>query len=139
MSLATSDAGGLWVADVTYVSDDLTVYWPSHPLVRHSRALERNPFVAGSITLNTEPHQLDKGLQFSGVARRFRDDSTRVLPLYNKKRKNDEDVSLPQDFVWYCLQLTLIDLIYEPLFGKEKKSFEGICSALLVRNRFSQD
>ena len=73
MSLATQDAGGVWVADVIYVfDDDLTLYWMSDPAVRHSQALLANPQMAGTITVSG-PGENNLGIQFEGVGKNCRD------------------------------------------------------------------
>ncbi|MDP3728720.1 MAG: pyridoxamine 5'-phosphate oxidase family protein [bacterium] len=121
MSLATSDTVGLWVADVIYVHNDLDIYWASHMLARHSRALERNPSVAGSITLTQRTDEPDKGLQIAGIAGKLFLDTEKILTLYRKKRGKAADYSLPSGYAWYCLKPSIMDLIYEPVFGGEKQ------------------
>lgn len=120
MSLATSDTAGLWVADVAYVHQDLNIYWASHPLSRHSRALERNSSVAGCITLTQRTGEPEIGLQFAGHAKRILSGAEEILELYQQKKKK-ADFTIPLDFLWYVLQPELMDLLYEPVFGKKKQ------------------
>ena len=120
LSLATSDTHGLWVADVSYVHRDLQIYWASHVLSRHSRALERNPFAAGSITLTQKAGEEDISVQMAGLARRVEEGSEDLLKKYRTK-SGKADFVLHEGYAWYCLEPNLIDLIYEPEFGKEKQ------------------
>src|SRR3989344_7113140 len=71
MSLATTDDGGVWVADVIYIfDDDLNIYWMSDPDVRHSKAILKNPKIAGTITVNN-PKENNLGIQFEGVTEKI--------------------------------------------------------------------
>ncbi len=138
-SLGTVDTAGVWVADVNYVHKIFNIYWASHILSRHSRALERNPHVAGSITLHQSIGEGDKGLQISGLAKRIYDTREEIFSLYKTKRKKAEPFLLPEGYSWYCLEPQYIDLIYEPLFGREKKKIEVLGTFLLLRNASSAE
>lgn len=67
LSLGTLDNQGVWVADVIYVHDDeLNIYWMSYESTRHSKAIEINQKVAGTITVREKEDDL--GLQIEGIA-----------------------------------------------------------------------
>ncbi len=124
MSLATNDAGGVWVADVVYVHDDnFNIYWMSDPEVRHSVAIAGDNRVAGTITVNS-PREANLGLQFSATAEKI--DGPRhdlALKHFGKRGKSApkiEDNVLEGDS-WYVLKPQKIDLIYEPRFGFKKQ------------------
>jgi hypothetical protein len=69
ISLGTVDDGGVWVADLIYVSDDdLNIYWMSSPQYRRSLAIDKNCRVAGTITISQTPGSKDLGVQLCGVA-----------------------------------------------------------------------
>src|SRR3989344_3875554 len=95
MSLATLDDGGLWVADVIYIYDDnLNIYWMSYPNVRHSKAIEKNGQVAGSITVT----------------------------CYGEEPEEGEDVLGGHS--WYILRPSKIDLNDTENFGWDKNSID---------------
>src|SRR3989344_1619917 len=71
MSLGVTDDGGVWVFDVIYIFDEgLNLYWMSDPAVRHSKAIFKNPKVAGTITANL-PKEHNLGIQFAGQAQKI--------------------------------------------------------------------
>lgn len=126
LSLGTVDKGGVWVADVVYVSDDdLNIYWLSKPDTRHSKAIEKNPKVAGTITLITKAISEDIGLQIEGVARRVEGDMLEIAKKYNVKRgrplPKQEGEIFKEGRQWYILKPTKIEVIYDEFFGREKK------------------
>lgn len=139
LSLGTVDSAGVWVADVNYVHRDFFLYFASHPLCRHSRALEHNDRAAGTITLHTNLGEEEKGLQMSGLARRVYTSCEDIFSLYKHKRRKTENFTLPSEYVWYVFQPEKIDLIYEAVLGKQKKRFDVIGTSLLVRNNFHCD
>ena len=128
MSLATSDAGGLWVADVIYVFDnDFNIYWMSDPEVRHSKAILNNPKVAGTITISSKSKESNLGLQFSGTAEKIEgarfDLATEHLLKRGYPAPKETDNVLQGDS-WYMLKPQFIDVINEELWGYDKKKFE---------------
>ena len=69
MSLATTDEGGPWVADVIFVyDDDLTIWWLSRPQTRHSKAIAHERRVAATITVSNRRGEDNVGLQICGMA-----------------------------------------------------------------------
>lgn len=88
MSIAVVDAGGIWVCDVNYVSDDaLNIYWVSNTNARHSVAIEENPQIAGMITVSGRDED-DLGIQFAGRAERLDGPQDKLIALqYAKRRK----------------------------------------------------
>lgn len=126
MSLGTQDDGGVWVADVSYISDDLNIYWVSHQETRHSKAILAHPQVAGTITVNL-PGQDNLGLQFSGIAQKIEGSRFDLTTKYYKKRnkslpKESEDMLRGRS--WYQLKPKKIELIHEALFGFTKQVYE---------------
>lgn len=73
LSLATVDeAGHPHAANVQYAVDDrMRLVWVSSPHSEHSRHLERDPRVAGTIYGHDDRAQNIHGLQFRGVAQRL--------------------------------------------------------------------
>lgn len=128
MSLATRDSGGLWVSDVIYIyDDDFNIYWMSDPTARHSKALEGNPFVAGSITVSGQGED-NLGIQFSGQAEKISETRFDLATKHFLKRKKpapkpDDDVL--QGDAWYVVRSTTIDLIHEKLFGFKKQQWSN--------------
>jgi len=129
MSLATMDDGGLWVSDVVYIADDnFTIYWLSSVSTRHSKAILANPRVAGNISLKNGPGEENLALQFSGIASKIDGPRPDVSAMHRARRgkpipEEGKDI-LERDESWYMLKPSIIDLIYEPLFGFEKKKLE---------------
>ncbi len=124
MSLATVDTAGPWVADVVYVhKEDFSLYWGSHILSRHSRALERNALVAASITLTQRAGEPDIGLQIAGKAQKVDSGLEELGVLYQRKKGRTEPFLLREGYAWYCLRPSFMDLTYEPEFGWVKKKF----------------
>lgn len=127
MSLATMDAGGVWVADLIYIHDDeLYIYWMSSPEVRHSKAVHQNNKVAGTITISGKG-QDNKGIQFEGIVEKIdgpRHDLT--VKHYSKRHKPipEEDEDVLEGDNWYMLKPTKIELIYEKLYGFKKQKLD---------------
>lgn len=121
MSLATVDDGGLWVSDLLYVHDKaLNLYWISRTGTRHSKAIEKHPRVAASVTVNITKEP-DAGVQIEGTAHKVTEGVDEIVKLYQKKLEREEGV-LDSLHAWYRLTPTKIDLIYESLWGHEKKT-----------------
>lgn len=71
LSLGTSDKNGPWVADVRYVSDNnFNIYWMSETKYRHSKAIEKDQRVAGTIIINYKFGTPNLGVQISGIAKK---------------------------------------------------------------------
>jgi|SRR5579885_103016 len=69
MQLATSVNNQPWVCSVWFAADeDLTIYWFSSTIRRHSKELLKNPKVAAAIVLPHTPQDKPRGLQLQGVA-----------------------------------------------------------------------
>lgn len=128
MSLATSDIGGLWVADLIYIFDkDLNIYWMSRPETRHSKAIEGDPRVAGSITVSNKSKEPNLGIQFSGTASKIDGPRFDLAKEHMKKRGHPEPKE--QDDVlkgasWYVVKPKRIDLIDEENLGFKKMSVD---------------
>lgn len=126
MSLGTIDQGGVWVCDLVYVYDDeLNIYWLSRTDTRHSRAIEINPQVAGSISVS-RPGEEEVGIQFSGIAEKLSGDFLWLAEKHREKRgklrpKAEGEILAERGQTWYRLRPKKIELIYEPLFDYEKK------------------
>jgi uncharacterized protein YhbP (UPF0306 family) len=70
MHLATSDGENPWVCNVWFASDnDFNIYWISSTNRRHSQEIARNPHVAASFCIPSDPSDTSAGaLQLEGVA-----------------------------------------------------------------------
>jgi uncharacterized protein YhbP (UPF0306 family) len=122
ISIASSDTGGLWVCDVIYTYDeDLNLYWISRAESRHSKAYVANPQAAGSITTVEKPEGKGKGIQIEGTVALLAQIPEDSLARYTQKRKGKEAWVPAEGEVWYKLTPTMMDIIYEPLFGFTKK------------------
>lgn len=121
MSLATVDDGGLWVSDLLYVHDNaFNLYWISRIATRHSKAIVKHPEVAASVTVNIAKEP-DAGVQIEGTAHKVTESVDEIVKLYQKKLDREEG-ALNSLHAWYRLTPTKIDLIYESLWGHEKKT-----------------
>lgn len=126
VSLATTDEGGVWVADVIYVYDEnLNLFWMSQDKVRHSEAILKNNKVAGSITLSSGKGEQNLGIQFEGIAEKIEGDNLEIAKKHRAKRgkpePQKEGEALDPGESWYKVTPTRIELIYEPLFGFKKQ------------------
>jgi uncharacterized protein YhbP (UPF0306 family) len=120
MSLATVDDGGVWAADVTYVSDEkFNIYWVSSPEVRHSKAIHQNSSVAGTITIS-QKGEPNMGVQLSGIAEQIEEDSE-IRSLYATKRGRSVEEAVRPGVAWYKFRPELIEVIHEPEFGFKKQ------------------
>lgn len=129
MSLATVDEGGPWVSDVIYVHDDkLNLYWLSETNTRHSKAIKKNPKVAATITIWQKQGDGNIGLQIEGRARKIEGDIFEMAIKHRLKRRKKapktEGEILGSNESWYCLKPAKVELIYEPLYGFNKKKLE---------------
>ena len=127
MSLATLDDGGIWVADVIYIFDkNFNIYWMSNPDVRHSKALIKNPKIAGTITSNY-PKEDNLGIQFEGEAEKIDGNRYDLAIKHYEKRKRpkpEESEDVLQGDSWYVLKPKKIELIHEKFFGFNKQKLE---------------
>lgn len=127
MSLATIDAGGIWVSDLIYIHDeDLNIYWMSDYDVRHSQAIVKNNNVAGTITVSGQGEN-NSGIQFNGVAEKIEGNRHDLALKHCTKRgkpapRETDDVL--QGDSWYILKPKKIELICEKLFGFEKQKLD---------------
>ncbi len=127
MSLATVDDSGVWVCDVIYIFDeDLNIYWMSKDFRRHSKAVEKNTNVAGTITVSTIQED-NLGIQFSGTAQKITEVRYDLAESFYKKLgepvpKETDDYL--KGHIWYQLKPQKIELIDEKLFGFEKQKLE---------------
>lgn len=126
MSLATLDEGGLWASDLIFVHDDqLNLFWLSEIQTRHSQAILKNTKVAATISLSHEGGQSNIGLQIEGVVEKMSGEHYELTTkLWVKRHKpippEDEEI-VDENECWWKLQPTKIEIIYEPLWGFEKK------------------
>lgn len=92
---------------------------------RHSQAISKNHIVAATITISNNPGEKNIGLQIEGIAEKVEGDMLEVARQHRKKRgkpePEKEGETLDEGKSWYQLKPTKIELIYEPLFGFEKK------------------
>ncbi len=120
MSLATQDAGGVWVSDVIFIYDDKrTLYWIFDPESRHSKAIMENESVAGTITVSTKSKEPNFGIQFSGVAEKI--EGPRYDLAIKHFTKRGRRAPLETDDIlgnnsWYKLTISKLRLIDEENF-----------------------
>lgn len=81
MSLATADAQGPHAANLFYAYDGLALVWVSAPDARHSRAIERDPRVAATVSPDYADFPAIRGVQIEGIARRVADPDERQAQL----------------------------------------------------------
>ena len=129
LSLATQDDGGLWVSDVFYVADEnWNIYWLSARDTRHSKAIEQNPEVAGTITITTTPEEQSEALQIAGRAERVSEDRDSAIEnLFLQKRGKEKKTEADRyngGQSWYQLTPTKIRLSHQRTFGLEKQDVE---------------
>lgn len=88
MQVATSHENSPWVCTVYFACDDaLNLIWISTPERRHSREIDVNPRVAGTIVFPHTPGADVRGIQFEGTARKLTDpkEVTHALSHYAKR------------------------------------------------------
>lgn len=129
LSLATLDDGGLWVSDVFYVADEnWNIYWLSARNTRHSKAIEHNPDVAGTITISTTPQDPSEALQIVGRAEKVDEEQNgEVEKLFLQKRgkeKKTEASRYNNGQAWYKLTPTKMRLSHQETFELEKQDVE---------------
>ena len=127
MSLATVDESGPWVSEVVYVhGGEFEIYWWSLENTRHSQAIGKNQKVAAVITLTHSQGQEDMGLQLEGVAREASGDFEEIIKKHAIKRKKPvpekEEVGMTHG-KWYKFTPSKIDVVYEPMWGWNKKEW----------------
>jgi len=125
MSLGVQDDAGVWVADVIYIFDEkLNIYWMSDPDTRHSKAIEKNPHVAGTITVCVQGEP-NLGLQFEGNAVAIdgaRYDLAKKHYAKRKKPEPKESDDVLEGDSWYMIKPQAIHLIDEEHFGFNRQS-----------------
>jgi uncharacterized protein YhbP (UPF0306 family) len=128
MNLGTVDSGGVWVSDVIYIHDDaFNLFWLSDPEVRHSKAVQKNPKVAATITISNNAGEQNIGLQIEGVAEKLEGNNLELATQHRLKRKKappTRDGEVEEGDSWYRLRPTKIEIIHEPHFGFEKQILE---------------
>ncbi|HEV2339297.1 MAG TPA: pyridoxamine 5'-phosphate oxidase family protein [Patescibacteria group bacterium] len=74
MQIATAKNNQPWVCTVHFASDNaLHLFWISQPDRRHSKEIEENALVAGTIVIPHTKDQKARGLQFQGIAKKLTD------------------------------------------------------------------
>jgi len=126
LSLGTADESGPWVADVRYVSDgDCKVYWMSDPNCRHSKAIEKDPRVAGTVEPNYRFGTPNLGLQIVGKARKLGllrpDLAIKYVTRRGKPKPSQVSAILKNGYSWYELSPEFIELNDEENFGFDNK------------------
>lgn len=126
LSIGTVDEGGPWVSDVRYVSDDgCKIYWMSDPNCRHSRAIEKNPKVAGAIEINYNFGTPNLGLQISGTVKKLSmlrvDLAIKYMTRRGKPKPSQVSTILKSGYCWYELTPEFIELNDEENFGFDNK------------------
>lgn len=104
------------------------VYWISETTTRHSNAILKTGKAAGTITISNNRGEQNIGLQIEGAAEKVEGDMLELARQHRKKRgktgPEEGEEFLDKGESWYRLKPTKIELIYEPLFGFDKKTAE---------------
>ena len=129
LSLGTVDDGGVWVSEVIYIhDDDLNIYWMSEPNCRHSKSINMDSSVAGTITTSNHFKEPDFGIQISGTAEKVLENNLGLMIKYLKKRGVHIPINpielMKKDFVWYKMTPNKIELIDQESFGYEKRELK---------------
>ncbi len=128
ISLGTLDDGGVWVSDVLYIfDDDFNIYWMSGSEVRHSKAILKNPQVAGTITISNKSKEPNLCIQISGMAEKIEGERLDLATKYLLKKGHPEPKetdAVLKGRSWYVLKPEFIDVINEKLWGYNKKKLE---------------
>jgi uncharacterized protein YhbP (UPF0306 family) len=127
INLGTVDDDGSWVASVVYVFDEkLNLYWVFQPSTRHSAAITKNPKVAGNIVADFHTDK-ERALQVEGTAEVLSGTSIEREQELQKKRgmamPSQAGEILEGGYQWYKFIPTRIELIYNELFGYDRKRF----------------
>ncbi len=87
MHLATTHGNKPWVTALYFAVDiNLSIYWLSRRSRRHSREIEKNSHVAGTIVIPHSYGDKVRGLQFEGEARVLHDqDAVAGKGVYSSK------------------------------------------------------
>ncbi len=127
ISLATYD-GSVWVSDLIYITDGFDIYWLSNINRRHSKSIESNKNVAGTITISNNKGEKNIGLQIEGVAKKIEGDILEIAIKHRLKRGKPAPKKIGEvleaNESWYVLKPKKIEIIHEPLFGLNKKSIK---------------
>ena len=132
MVLATCQRGKPWVATLVFGHDAaLNLYWISDLVARHSNELTKNPRVAAAINKQPTGTSEDKGLQVEGEASLLPEEKiVAAAREYFAKRGTphmpetvEEVNTLTKGRSWYVLKPKRFLVIYEPLFGYERKEY----------------
>ncbi len=122
ISLATLDDGGPWVSDVFYVADEnWNIYWVSACETRHSKAIEQNKNVAGSIRITTTPQEPSEALQIAGHAEKVGEELSEELQKLFLLKRGREKKAEAAGQSWYKLVPTKIRLTHQQTFKLEKQ------------------
>ncbi len=128
MSLGTLDDGGVWVADVTFVSDDdMNIYWISDQKVRHSVAIEKNQQSAATVTASNKPGDPNLGIQIEGIVEKIEGNDRRIAELFFKKNGKPmpaDEKDILKGRSWYVLHPNKIQLIDKENFGFNKQTIQ---------------
>jgi uncharacterized protein YhbP (UPF0306 family) len=136
MSLATMDENGPWAADVIYTFDkELNLYWLSDKNARHSAAIIKSQKAAATITVSDRSGSPNIGLQIEGEAMMVEGDILDMaIKLNLKKGKappakegeilDETERKYGRRESWFKLKPKRIELLYQVLFGTEKKILE---------------
>jgi uncharacterized protein len=118
-TLATEKEHKPWCANCfySYRQEDQTLIFTSDTHTRHMEEILLNPFVAGSIVLETRIIGKIQGIQFEGNVRKLEDEDEKIYRIHYLKRF---PFAILADTSIWVLQLTLIKFTDNRLgFGKK--------------------
>lgn len=94
MQVVTAKDNQPWACSVYFAfDDDLNLFWISTPERRHSKEIENNEKVAGTIVLSHTLGDKVRGLQFQGIAKRLtsKEEMQEGMNVYAKRMGMGEE------------------------------------------------
>lgn len=129
LSLATCSGGRPWTCELHFGYDDaLNLYFRSLGTRRHSREIDANPAVAGSIVTQHTPAEPPLGVFFEGRARRLatRTDQSLALDCLCRRLPVDpqalSDASRPDGFWLYAISVDTY-FVYGGFAGQARQRY----------------
>ena len=127
VNLGVSDASGPWIAPVVYVLDDaFDLYWISIADCQHSRAIAKDPNIAG-VVIATHDTDKERALQMSGRAMRVDGPMFELEQRLQAKRGLPAPQSpgeiLTDGYGWYRFTPDRFEITYNTLFGYDRQTY----------------
>jgi uncharacterized protein YhbP (UPF0306 family) len=124
LNLATCSNDTPWCCTLEFVSKGTDIYWKSDRDSLHSKNIEQNKNVAGTINLPLDDKNRGIGIQFAGncspVETSEFDELNKLLAEKRGKILSQEIVVKENSRQWYKASFTKCYLLHEPLLGYER-------------------